>query len=122
MEMHEIIESVEKKALKIAEEEISTYTKINPEINLTDEAKNAVKTRSISQLTLQLSKFRFNQDADLNEQFDNWFLNNEEDDLRKTCKHCLDDEVQKIKAASSGNLSSLDSYLKKHLGSAHTID
>ena len=47
---------------------------------------------------------------------------NEEEDLIKACKHCLDDEAKKIREAASGKMSSLDAYLTKHLGSAHTID
>ncbi|MBO6282747.1 MAG: hypothetical protein J6M63_02320, partial [Pseudobutyrivibrio sp.] len=90
--------------------------------NLTEEAKNAVRTRSISQLTLQLSKFHFKEGSDLQEQFDDWFSSNEEEDLKKACKHCLDEEAKKIREAANGTMSSLDAYLKRHLGSAHTID
>lgn len=122
MEMNDIIQVVENKAKQIAEEEIVKYNKEHPELNLTDEAKDATRTRSISQLTLQLSKFHFKQDSDLDEQFNNWFSEYEEADLRKACKHCLDDEAKKIRDGEGKNLSSLDAYLKKHLGSAHTID
>ena len=122
MELNNIIDFVEKRAKDIADQEIVNYNKAHPELNLTDEAREAVRTRSISQLTLQLSKFHFKDDTDLQEQFDDWFSSNEEEDLIKACKHCLDDEAKKIREAASGKMSSLDAYLTKHLGSAHTID
>ena len=122
MEMNEIIKIVEKRALEIADEEIVKYNNEHPEINLTDEAKNSVKTRSISQLTLQLSKFHFKQDMDLDEQFNKWFAENEEDDLKRACRHCLDDEAKKIKEAAGKKQSSLDKYLKRHLGDSYKID
>ena len=122
MELNDVIPVVEKRAEDIANEEIVKYNKEHPELNLTEEAKNAVRTRSISQLTLQLSKFHFKEGSDLQEQFDDWFSANEEEDLKKACKHCLDEEAKKIREAANGTMSSLDAYLKKHLGSAHTID
>ena len=122
MEINEIIQVVQKKAEEIAEQEIVKYNKDFPEINLTDEAKESVRIRSTSQLTLQLSKFRFHKDLDLDEQFNNWFAQNEEDDLRRTCRHCLEDEAKKIREANGKNLSSLDAYLKKHLGDVHQVD
>ncbi len=122
MNLTEIIQVVEKQAESIAEEEILKYSKEYPELNLTPEAKEACRVRSISQLTLQLSKFRFKEGMELEEQFKEWFSNNEEEDLRKACKHCLDDEAKKIRNDAAGNMSSLDAYLKKHLGDAHQID
>ncbi len=122
MELNDVIPVVEKRAEDIANEEIVKYNKEHPELNLTEEAKNAVRTRSISQLTLQLSKFHFKEGSDLQEQFDDWFSANEEEDLKKACKHCLDEEAKKIREAANGTMSSLDAYLKRHLGSAHTID
>ena len=122
MELNDVIPVVEKRAEDIANEEIVRYNKEHPELNLTEEAKNAVRTRSISQLTLQLSKFHFKEGSDLQEQFDDWFSSNEEEDLKKACKHCLDEEAKKIREAENGTMSSLDAYLKRHLGSAHTID
>ncbi len=122
MELNEIIQVVEKKAEEIAEEEIVKYIKDFPEITLTDEAKDSVRVRSTSQLTLQLSKFRFHEDMDLDEQFNSWFEQSEEDDLRRTCRHCLEDEAKKIRDVNSKNLSSLDAYLKKHLGAVHQVD
>lgn len=122
MELNDVIPVVEKRAEDIANEEIVRYNKEHPELNLTEEAKNAVRVRSISQLTLQLSKFHFKEGSDLQEQFDDWFSSNEEEDLKKACKHCLDEEAKKIREAANGTMSSLDAYLKRHLGSAHTID
>ena len=122
MELNEIIPVVEKKAEEIAEQEIVKYSREFPELNLTDEARASVKQRAISQLTLELSKFRFKPDMNLQEQFDEWFAKTEQDDLQKACKHCLDDEANKIRNANGKNLSSLDKYLKKHLGDAHTVD
>ncbi len=122
MDLSEIIQVVEKQAELIAEEEIIKYSKAYPELNLTTDAKDACRIRSISQLTLQLSKFHFKEDLDLQEQFSDWFSANEEEDLRKACKHCLDEEARKIRNDAAGSMSSLDSYLKKHLGDAHQID
>jgi hypothetical protein len=122
MEMDEIIKVVESKAEYIAQEEITKYSKDFPEVKLTDEIKEAAKVRSTSQLTLQLSKFRFNTDGDLEEQFNSWFQETEEEDLRKSCRHSLEEEVKKMREANAGNLSSLDAYLKKHLGDVHQID
>ena len=122
MELGEIIQVVQSKAEEIAEQEIVRYNKEYPELNLTDEAKEAVRIRSTSQLTLQLSKFRFHENEELEAQFNNWFSQNEEEDLRKTCKHCLDEEAKKIRNENSKNISSLDSYLKMHLGDIHKID
>lgn len=122
MDLKDIIQVVQKQAETIAEEEILKYSKAFPELNLTPEAKEACRVRSISQLTLQLSKFRFKEDQELEEQFTNWFTNNEEEDLRKACRHCLDEEAKKIRSEAAGNLSSLDAYLKKHLGDVHQID
>lgn len=122
MELNEIISVVEEKATMIANEEIAAYTRAYPELNLTEAAKTATLTRAISQLTLQLSKFHFQQDSDLDEQFKTWFEKNEEEDLRKTCRHCIEDEAKKIRNANGQNLSSLDAYLKKHLGDIHQVD
>jgi len=122
MDLSEIIQVVEKQAEAIAEEEIIKYSKAYPELNLTADAKDACRIRSISQLTLQLSKFHFKEDLDLQEQFSDWFSANEEEDLRKACKHCLDEEARKIRNDAAGSMSSLDSYLKKHLGDVHQID
>ena len=122
MEMDEIIKVVESKAEDIAQEEITKYSKDFPEVKLTDEIKEAAKVRSTSQLTLQLSKFRFNTDGDLEEQFNSWFQETEEEDLRKACRHSLEEEVKKMREANAGNLSSLDAYLKRHLGDVHQID
>ena len=122
MELNAIIPVVEKKAEQIAEQEIVKYNKDFPELNLTEQAKNAVKQRAISQLTLQLSKFRFKSDSDLEEQFDNWFETAEQDDLHKACRHCLEDEARKIREDNGQSLSNLDKYLKKHLGDIHTVD
>lgn len=122
MELNNIIEVVQAKAEDIAEQEIVKYNKEFPELNLTEEAKTNVKMRAISQLTLQLSKFHFRNGDDLDAQFSAWFEANEEEDLRKACKHCLDDEAKKIRQEALGNISSLDAYLKKHLGDIHQID
>ncbi|SDB09458.1 hypothetical protein SAMN02910298_00420 [Pseudobutyrivibrio sp. YE44] len=123
MEMNEIIKLVQDKAIEIAEEEIVKYNKDFPDINLTDEAKNAVKERATSQLTLQLSKFHFNRESeDLDQQFNEWFVTNEEEDLRGSCRHCLADEAKKIRSSNEKNLSSLDVYLKKHLGKYHEVE
>ncbi|SFI02863.1 hypothetical protein SAMN04487830_11854 [Pseudobutyrivibrio sp. OR37] len=122
MELNDIISVVEDKAKQIADEEIVKYNKAFPELNLTEEARDLTRQRALSQLTLQLSKFHFKDGSELDEQFNEWFASNEEEDLRKACKHCLDSEAKKIRESASGNLSSLDAYLKKHLGSAHTID
>ena len=112
MDLKDIIQVVEKQAEAIAEEEILKYQKAVPELNLTPEAKDACRVRSISQLTLQLSKFHFKEDLDLQEQFNEWFSKNEEEDLRRTCKHCLDDEAKKIRNEAAGSMSFLDAYLK----------
>lgn len=122
MELNEIIPVVEKKAEQIADQEIVKYNNDFPEVNLTDDARNAVKQRAISQLTLQLSKFRFKSDTDLEEQFDKWFETTEQDDLHRACRHCLEDEARKIRESNGHNLSSLDQYLKKHLGDVHTVE
>ncbi len=122
MELNNIIEVVQRKAEEIANEEILKYSKNFPELNLTDEAKTNVMIRSTSQLTLQLSKFKFHSSDDLDNQFNIWFEANEEEDLRKTCRHCLEDEAKKIRKENEGNISSLDAYLKKHLGDIHQID
>ena len=122
MDLNEIIKVVEQVAERIAEEEVVKYNKDFPELNLTPEAKDACRIRSISQLTLQLSKFHFKDDQELDEQFNNWFAANEEEDLRKACRHCLEAEAKKIREDAAGHLSSLDSYLKKHLGDVHQID
>lgn len=122
MELNEIIPVVEKKAEQIADQEIVKYNKDYPEINLTDDARIAVKQRAISQLTLQLSKFRFKSEIDLEDQFDKWFESTEQDDLHRACRHCLEDETRKIRESNGQNLSSLDQYLKKHLGDIHTVE
>ena len=122
MELNDMISVVEEKAKQIANEEIAKYATSHPELNLTEDAKTATLTRAISQLPLQLSKFRFKPGSELDEQFSAWFESNEEEDLRKTCRHCLEDEAIKIRNASEKNLSSLDAYLKKHLGDIHQID
>ena len=123
MEMNEIIQMVQNKAIEIAEQEIVQYSKDFPDLNLTDEVREEVKIRATSQLTLQLSKFHFHTESDdLGEQFENWFTTNEEDDLRKTCRHCLADEAKKLRSANEKNLSSLDVYLKKHLGKFHEVE
>lgn len=122
MEIGEMIQVVQAKAIEIADEEIRKYNKDFPEITLTDEAKEAVRVCSTSQLTLQLSKCRFKEGEDPDELFNNWFASNEEEDLRKACRHCLEAEAKKIREAGSKNLSSLDMYLKKHLGDIHEID
>ena len=121
MDIGEIIKVVQKRSEEIAEQEILKFNKEYPEINLTEEAREAVRIRSTSQLTLQLSKFHFHENEDLEEQFNKWFSANEEDDLRRTCRHCLDDEAKKIRNVNEKNLSSLDSYLKKHLGDIHEV-
>ena len=122
MELNEIIQVVERKAEEVADQEIRQYNKDYPEITLTEEAKEAVRIRSISQLTLQLSKFRFREGQELDEQFTTWFEANEAEDLKKACRHCLDDEAKKIRNDNERNLSSLDAYLKKHLGDIHQVD
>ncbi len=123
MEMNEIIKIVQNKAIEIAEQEIVKYSKEYPDINLTDEAKQAVKERATSQLTLQLSKFHFkNNSDDLDKQFEDWFVSTEESDLRSSCRHCLADEAKKIRNMNEKNLSSLDVYLKKHLGKYHEVE
>lgn len=123
MDMNEIIQIVQNKAIEIAEQEIVSYNNKYPEINFTPDSKNAVKIRATSQMTLQLSKFKFNKDdEEFEAHFTEWFKKNEEEDLRKTCRHCLDDEANKIRHSSDKNLSSLDAYLKKHLGDIHQID
>ena len=122
MELNDVIQVVEEKAKQIADEEIVKYNKAFPEVNLTDEARKATRVRALSQLTLQMSKFRFREGMELEEQFNAWFAENEEEDLRKACKHCLDDEAKKIREAAGKNISSLDRYLKKHLGSSYTIE
>jgi len=122
MEINNIITVVEERADEIANQEITSFSKRNPEVNLNDDAKSAVKIRSLSQLTLQISKFHFKEGEDLKEQFDKWFSENEEEDLRKACIHCLEEESKKIREEANGKLSSLDSYLKKHLGDVHQLD
>ena len=122
MEINNIIQIVEDKAEEIANQEIVKFNKEFPEVNLTDEARESVRIRSTSQLTLQLSKFHFHGNEELDEQFNNWFSENEEEDLRRTCRHCLEDEAKKIREGNEKNLSSLDVYLKKHLGDIHEVD
>jgi hypothetical protein len=122
MELNEMIQVVQKTAEDIADQEIRKYNKDFPEITLTEDAKEAVRIRSTSQLTLQLSKFRFKEGQELDEQFSAWFEANEAEDLRKACRHCLEEEAKKIRNANEKNLSSLDVYLKKHLGDIHEVD
>lgn len=122
MELKDIINVVEEKAEAIAKEEIGAYNKKYPELTFDNENKNAVIQRAISQLTLQLSKFKFNSEQDMAEQFNNWFEANEAEDLRKACRHCLDDEANRIRNSKDKSLSSLDVYLKKHLGDVHNVD
>ena len=45
MELNNIIEVVEKRAKDIADQEIVNYNKNHPEVNLTDEAREAVRSR-----------------------------------------------------------------------------
>lgn len=122
MELNDIIPIVEEKAELIAKEELVEYNKKYPELNFSEDSKKIVIQRAISQLTLQLSKFKFNNELDMKEQFTKWFEANEEDDLRKACKHCLEDEAEKIRNSKDKSLSSLDLYLKKHLGDIHNVD
>lgn len=122
MELNDIIPIVEEKAEFIAKEEFVEYNKKYPELNFSEDSKKVVIQRAISQLTLQLSKFKFNNELDMKEQFTKWFEANEEDDLRKACKHCLEDEAEKIRNSKDKSLSSLDLYLKKHLGDIHNVD
>ncbi len=122
MELSEMIQIVEDKAKDIADQEILKYIKDFPEITLTDEAKEATRVRALSQLTLQLSKFKFHDGEEPDAQFNSWFEANEESDLRKACRHCLDDEANKIRQSANKNLSSLDAYLKRHLGDIHQVD
>lgn len=122
MELNDIIPIVEEKAELIAKEELVEYNKKYPELNFSEDSKKVVIQRAISQLTLQLSKFKFNNELDMKEQFTKWFEANEEDDLRKACKHCLEDEAEKMRNSKDKSLSSLDLYLKKHLGDIHNID
>ena len=85
MDMNEIIQVVQDKAVEIAEQEIAKYNKDFPELNLTEKAKDAVRVRATSQLTLQLSKFRFHKDdEEFKDHFNQWFNANEEDDLKLT--------------------------------------
>lgn len=122
MEMDEIIRIVQEKAIEIAEQEIVKYNQDVPEINLSEESKDSVKVRATSQLTLQLSKFRFHkEDEEFEEHFNQWFSSTEEEDLRRTCRHCLEDEANKIRNSSDKHLSALDTYLKKHLGDIHQV-
>lgn len=122
MDLGEIIRIMEVKAQDIAQQEIANYAKDRPEIQLDDNIRTAVKERAVSQLTLQVSKFRFKEGLELDEQFNNWFAANEEDDLRRTCRHCIEDEVNNILESSGKQMSSLDKYLKEHLGDAHQIN
>ena len=122
MELNDIIPIVEEKAELIAKEEFVEYNKKYPELNFSEDTKKVVIQRAISQLTLQLSKFKFNNELDMKEQFTKWFEANEEDDLRKACKHCLEDEAEKMRNSKDKSLSSLDLYLKKHLGDIHNVD
>ena len=122
MDINEIIRVMTAKAEDIAIQEIAKYSKDRPEILLTDDIRTAVKERSVSHLTLQLSKFHFKEGQELDEQFNTWFETNEETDLRNTCRHCIEDEVKKMLESNGKEMSSLDKYLKAHLGDAHTID
>ncbi|MCR4568159.1 MAG: hypothetical protein K5769_08900 [Pseudobutyrivibrio sp.] len=122
MDLGIIIQLVQNKAKEVSEQEIKRYIKDFPEINLTEEVKNVIETRAISQLTLQLGNFRIIEGQEQDKQFDAWFTSYEEEHLRKTLRHCLNEEANKIRLSSQKNLSSLDAYLKKHLGDIHQID
>ncbi|MCR4694032.1 MAG: hypothetical protein K5773_01750 [Pseudobutyrivibrio sp.] len=123
MDIGKLISIISLKSEAIAEDEIKKYQHEFPENDITADIKNAVNQRAESQMTMQISKFKFKEDSEieLEDQFNLWFTDSEEADLRSACRHCIADEVKKSKSADQ-HLSNLDIYLKKHLGSIHEID
>ena len=74
------------KATQIATEEMNRFENENPKEFLTDEVRNLITERAISQLTFQTCNFKCPSDhmdeMQLKEYFDKWFAAEEEERLR----------------------------------------
>ena len=112
-----VADLVSQKATDIAHEEIGKYSVANPEVSLNDSMKSLCVERAISQLSFKLNSFR-NTTAesadDVDDLFEQWFVENEEDDLRAACRHCLEAEVKKLAKDEDPNLSWLDKFRRDH--------
>lgn len=112
-----IAELVSQKATEIAHEEIANYSTSHPEVTLKEDTKKLCVERSITQLSFKLNSFKSataESEDSVDELFEDWFSKNEEEDLRTTCRHCLDSEVKKIAKDDDPNLSWLDRFRRDH--------
>ena len=105
------------KATLIATEEMIRFENENPTELLTDEVRNLITERAISQLTFQTCNFKCPSDLmdemQLKEYFDKWFAEEEEERLRKMCYFTIRKELEARRRPDDENLSFTERYLRQ---------
>ena len=105
------------KATLIATEEMLRFENENPKELLTDEVRNLITERAISQLTFQTCNFKCPSDLmdemQLKEYFDKWFAEEEEERLRKMCYFTIRKELEARRRPDDENLSFTERYLRQ---------
>lgn len=105
------------KATLIATEEMIRFENENPKELLTDEVRNLITERAISQLTFQTCNFKCPSDLmdemQLKEYFDKWFAEEEEERLRKMCYFTIRKELEARRRPDDENLSFTERYLRQ---------
>ena len=114
--LEEIAKIASEKAIEIAIQETHKFKEDHMEIEISDAMREIVKERAVSQMTFHLNSFKATDgsEADLTDQFEAWFSGNQEDELRKSCKRCLEEEAAKLGDGNDENASFLEKYMKKH--------
>ena len=105
------------KATLIATEEMIRFENENPTELLTDEVRNLITERAISQLTFQTCNFKcpsdITEEMQLKEYFDKWFAEEEEERLRKMCYFTIRKELEARRSPGDENLSFTERYLRQ---------
>ena len=103
------------KATLIAQEETIRYEKEHPNELVTDEIRELIIERAISQLTFQTCNFRYpsdiNEEMQLKKHFDEWFAAEEEQRLRRMCYLTIQKELASRRKPGDENLSFTERYL-----------
>ena len=105
------------KAVGVSREEFEKFVEQNPNELVDPQIEQKVLQRATSELIIEMNKFPVQKDIDnsdtLQDQFETWFIENEEASLRLLCQSTIREILDKEKVPGDENLTFTDKFLRK---------
>lgn len=120
-----IPDQINEKGTAIAVDEILKYEKENPGVHIPSDLRETIVHRSIADLSFSSSEFHtksFHDFDEFKENFEEWFVERAEPQLRKMISTNLRTEIQKLQKDGEENLSFIDSFKKQVRDQAQNPD